>query len=130
MQCLHLVAGAGNPLMYGSLGYALNTMNKWQFSEAEFRQKFLRLCRRGLLTWTNWDQAYDHFKNRTLTETMRGQNAIRDMAIFAGGDYSYYKNFDPRDLSTLDKFTPGMQKIKTGRGRTLSREEAIRWGRK
>ena len=127
MQCLHLCAGSGHPLMYGALGYGLNAIHKGKITETVFRPRFLKLCRRGLITWTDWSQAYDNFKNRTVTETRRGEAAIRDMAIIGGGDYSFYKNFDPRDMSTLDKFTPGMQKVKMGQQRTLTREQAIRW---
>lgn len=127
MQVLHLVAGAGNPMMYGGLGFALNSMHGWSMREWMFRPRFLDMCARGLITWTEWDQAYDHFKNRKLVETKRGQQAIRDFAILNGGDVGWYRNFDPQDLSTLDKFMPGKQAVKVGGPRRrVGRREAFR----
>jgi len=126
MQVLHLTTGAGHPMMYGGLGFALNSMHGFRMREWMFRPRFLRMARRGLITWTDWDQSLDHFKNRKIVETLRGLSAIRDMAILNGGDYSWYRHFDPRDLSTLDKYMPDKQKICVDNTpRKVTRKEAF-----
>jgi len=93
---LKMVMGSTGKQRYGDIGFLVSSMRKFSLPEQVYRPKFLRLCRLGLIDWMDSGEGFKHFKERIFRVTEKGNNLIRDFQIKYGGDYSFYKYFDPQ----------------------------------
>jgi len=127
---INVAFGAGHPLMYFEVGFSVSACFGQKIHEKDFRPRFFRACRHGFVTYTSWEELYKNQLARKVIEAPRGVQAIRDLQIFMGGDYDYYKNFDPytdyeKNPEAMDRFMKG--KVGTsGGGRPKTRDEIFR----
>jgi len=111
IQTMYLTFGAGKPLSYAETGFQVSGLFGHALSEAQYRPHFLEACRRGFVTFQSWDDLRKQFGWRKVVWCPRTIKAIKDIAIFEGGDYAFYKYFDPtmdhkKDPSQLNRFAP------------------------
>lgn len=109
IQTMYMTFGAGKPLTYGETGFQVSAMFGHRLSEAVYRPRFIEACTKGFVTFQSWDDLKKQFLHRKVVYGPRCVQAIKDIAIFEGGDYAFYKYFDPtRDYSKnpdeLDRF--------------------------
>ncbi len=110
VNTMNMSFGSSYDMPYGELGYAVSAMMRG-LHEPAFRPRFFRMCANGILSFQSWDQMGQDLRNRKVVTTLKTLSALRDLGIWYGGDYSYYKNFDPledysKDPSKLDRFSP------------------------
>ncbi len=83
-----------------------------------------------MVSFQGWDDLSKHKLARIVVSMPKCVDVIRDVQIAQGGDYSYYKYFDPyenyeKNPEKLDRFLKGPVKAKGGR-RNMSKEELFK----
>ena len=124
---INIAFGAGHPLMYAELGFSVSACFNNRVLEKDFWPRFIRACRHGFVTYTDWEELKKHKLAQRVVEAPRGVQAIRDVQILQGGDYNYYRNFNPyidyeKNPEAMDEFLPGPVNIKGGQ-RTMAQEQ-------
>jgi hypothetical protein len=116
MQILYITMGASKPIECGELGFMVSSLFKFKISPNIFKPRYLRLCRKNLITIEDWRQMDVHLKMRKTVVTPRGVEILRDLGILFGGDYSYYRYLNPFENyashpERLDRFLPRRHKM-------------------
>jgi hypothetical protein len=89
-----------------------------RINERAFFPRFVRACGKGLISVEGWEDLAKHRLARKVVALPKSVEAIREVQIILGGDYSYYKYFDPyenyeKHPEKMDRFLKGPVK---GRG--------------
>lgn len=118
LETLYITLGAGRPITYAETGWMVSKNLGGAIREKDYRKRFLSLCARGLVTLQDWKQLKVDLRARTVVDLVKGTDAIRDVQILLGGDYSYYKNFDPyvdyeKNPEKMDRFLKGPMKVES-----------------
>lgn len=112
---LRLSIGMGRPGMYIEYALQHNALVKGKIREPEFRKDFMKVLRKGLLVISNEKYLKDEFRSRPYKVTDKGWEALCDIEIFKGGDYTFYKEFDG-DVNQRAKYEGQIGKIQVGGG--------------
>ena len=100
---LRLAVGMGRPGRYFEYAVQFLAMEKIRVKDSDFRPLFVQMLRKGLLVLVNENQLAEQFKARQYKVTDKGWEALCDVEISKGGDYTFYKEFDGT-ASGLTKF--------------------------
>ncbi len=120
---MQICKGSSYPLLYGEIGLMVNSLlKKDRLSEPDFRKRFLKACQKGLIAPVGIGEFTKGFRDRRYITTPHGVQAIRDVNIETGGDFSYYKNFDGTSAG-LDKFLPRAAGIKVNKHKVTRAEQ-------
>jgi hypothetical protein len=118
MNTIYVTFGAGKPLMYAETGMAVSAHFGRKLHERDFRPRFLSLCQRGLISFAGWDELGKDIRARIVVDIPKCVDVIREVQIYLGGDYSYYKYFDPyvdyeKNPEKMDRFLKGPMTIES-----------------
>lgn len=96
---MSVARGAAYPLMYAELGMGVSSIIRRQggadLPEALFKEPFDSLCGRGLVVWSDQDQAFENPRERRfILGRPRGDQAMRDYKLARGDDFRFAKYFD------------------------------------
>lgn len=94
VNLVQLTLGAGRPLSYGELGFMNFHLTKKKTDTGLFKKRFERCLDNGLITVSDEHQLEEHPNARRYTISKRGRQALADVAIMKGGEYTYYKEYD------------------------------------
>jgi hypothetical protein len=116
LQTLYVTLGAGHPITYAETGWMVSTNLGKKVKEQDYRPRFLSMCSRGLVTFKDWKQLGMDIRARIIIDIPKGTDVIRDIQIYLGGDFSYYKYFDPyvnyeQNPEKMDRFLKGPMTI-------------------
>jgi hypothetical protein len=107
------------------------SVHKWGIKEAQFRPRFLKACSKGLVTFESFEDLKKGMMDRLVVPTKLGEEAIRDIGILQGGDYSYFRYMDPieaqKDPTYLDRFCPSKITVQGG-GNGYTKEQLQKMG--
>jgi len=118
VNTIYITFGAGKPLSYAETGMAVGGMLGHKLTEKIYWPRFLKACSRGLITFQGWDDLSKIRLMRTVVALPRSVDAIRDIQIALGGDYSYYRYFDPyvdyeKNPEKMDRFLKGPMTVES-----------------
>ncbi len=112
LNTIYVTFGAGRVLTYAETGMMVSATFGHRVSERTFRPKFARSCLRGFVSFQSWDVLWKHRLARDVVSLPKAVDAIREVQIAFGGDYHYFKYFDPyenyeKNPHKLDRFMKG-----------------------
>jgi hypothetical protein len=112
LNLVYVTFGAGKPMSYAETGWSVSACLGHRIKEVDFRPRFLKACQKGLVSFESWGDLEKHRLARTVVALPKCVDMIRDVQIYLGGDYSYYKYFDPyvnyeKNPEKMDRFLKG-----------------------
>ena len=127
VNTLYVTLGAGHPLSYGETGFAVSANMGHSVREPAFRPRFLSLCARGIVTFESWASLQQDLRFRKVVDVPKLVEVIRDVQIFLGGDYAYYRYFDPyvdyeKHPERMDRFLKAPVKVGGGK-RSIAKQK-------
>lgn len=112
LNLVYITFGAGRPLTYAETGMEVSALFGHSVRERHFWPRFLKACGKGLVSFESWDDMGAHRLARRVVAMPYSVEMIRDVQIAQGGDYDYYRYFDPyenyeKNPHKMDRFLKG-----------------------
>ena len=119
---IKLIGGQGGTQPFFQTARLASAMTRWKLNYQSYRKIFVKLAENGMITWTDPSERFLDFQLRRVKITTKGRDFIRDLQISYGGDYHFYKTFDPeaakKDLHYMDQYLATKNVIKAAPAKT------------
>lgn len=127
LNIIYVTFGAGKPLTYTETGMMVSSLFGNRVKEADFFPRFVKACSKGLVTLQGWDDLDKGRRERIVVSLPKCVDMIRDVQIAMGGEYHYYKYFDPyedyeKNPHKMDRFLKGSFTMK-GQQKNMDRRK-------